>query len=193
MGAWRDHETVRQQSFTALAFAITAATVLLTAGCGGSSPPAGQASPTPSALTCTASGPASASWPAAASAPSTAPIVSAVVAGDTLTLTFVQGTPAFEVTSQATTHFIETGGRGGPVDLAGSAGALIILRGFRGDVRNYTGPLDLTPGGALLLEVREIGDFEGVIGWAAGLSKAGCASVTAGTSTLTFHFIAGPA
>jgi hypothetical protein len=109
-----------------------------------------------------------------------------------LTLTFVQGTPAFEVTPQATAHFTETNGRGGPVDLTGSAGALIILRGFRGDVKNYTGPLDLTPGGTLLLEVREIGDFEGVIGWAAGLSKPGCASVTTGAASLTFHFIASP-
>jgi hypothetical protein len=186
-------KTVRHKSFTVLAFAITAAVVPLLAGCGASSPPAAQASPTPTPLTCTSSGPASASWPAAASAPSTAPIVSAAVSGDTLTLTFVQGTPAFEVTPQATAHFTETNGRGDAVVLSGSAGALIILRGFRGDVRNYTGQLDLTPGGTLLLEVREIGDYEGVIGWAAGLSKAGCANVTTGSSTLTFHFIAGPA
>jgi hypothetical protein len=178
-------------------FALMAAAVPVLAGCGASSPPAAQstpsahASPTPSPLTCTASGPASASWPAADTAPSTAPIVSAVVSGDTLTLTFVQGTPAFEVTPQATAHFTETNGRGDKVDLSGSAGALIILRGFRGDIQNYTGPLDLTPGGTLLLEVREIGDYEGVIGWAAGLSKSGCADVTAGTSTLTFRFIAG--
>ncbi len=97
------------------------------------------------------------------------------------------------MTPQATAHFTETNGRGDTVDLSGSAGALVILRGFRGDVRNYAGPLDLTPGGTLLLEVREIGDYEGVIGWAAGLSKAGCASVTTGTSTLTFRFIASPA
>ncbi len=78
------------------------------------------------------------------------------------------------------------------MDLAGSAGTLIILRGFRGDIKNYTGPLDITPGGALLLEVREIGDFEGVIGWAAGLSKPGCANVTLGVSSLTFRFLTTP-
>lgn len=76
------------------------------------------------------------------------------------------------------------------MDLAGSAGALIILRGFRGDIKNYAGPVDLTPGGPLLLEVREIGDFEGVIGWAAGLSEPGCAGVISGATSLTFRFIA---
>ncbi len=74
------------------------------------------------------------------------------------------------------------------MDLTGSAGALVILRGFRGDIKNYTGPLDLTAGGTVLLEVREIGDFEGVIGWAAGLSKPGCANVTSAATSLTFRF-----
>lgn len=97
------------------------------------------------------------------------------------------------MTSQPSAHFTETGGRGGPVDLAGSAGVLIVLRGFRGDVANYTGPKDLTATGAILVEVREIGDFEGVIGWAAGLTKPGCANVTASGSTLVFRIIASPA
>jgi hypothetical protein len=117
--------------------------------------------------------------------------VSASFSGDTLTLTFDQGTPLYEITSQSTAHFTETNGRGGPVDLAGSAGVLIILRGFRGDMKNYTGALDMTSTGPTALEVREIGDYEGVIGWAVGLSKPGCAGVTAGTSSLTFQFAAG--
>lgn len=75
------------------------------------------------------------------------------------------------------------------MDLAGSAGVLIILNGFRGDMQNYTGSVDFTPGSPMLAEGREIGDYEGVIGWAAGLSAPGCANVTAGSSTLTFQFI----
>jgi hypothetical protein len=118
----------------------------------------------------------------------TPPIVSATVSGDTLTLTFDQGTPAFEVTTQPTAQFTATDGRGGPVDLSGSAGVLIILRGFRGDMQNYAGVKDFITNGQVLVEVREIGDYEGVIGWAAGLSGAGCANVTAGTSTLIFTF-----
>jgi len=119
----------------------------------------------------------------------TPPIVSAAVSGDTLTLTFDQGTPAFVVTPQATAHFTETGGRGGPVDLAGSAGVLIVLSGFRGDMQNYTGAMDFKPASSMLAEVREIGDFEGVIGWAAGLNAPGCANVIAVSSTLRFQLI----
>ena len=123
----------------------------------------------------------------------TPPIVSASVSGDTLTLTFDQGTPAFAVTPQSTAHFTETSGRGGPVDLAGSAGVLIVLSGFRGDMQNYAGTVDFNPAGPILAEVREIGDYEGVIGWAAGLNAPGCTNVTAGSSTLTFKFVPNPA
>jgi hypothetical protein len=118
--------------------------------------------------------------------------VSAVAAGDTLTLTFDQGTPAFEIKTQASTHFLQDPS-GKPVDLAGSAGATILLRGFRGDMRNYTGPISIISSGPRLLQVYEIGDFEGVVTWAVGLSGAGCANVTAAGSNLTFHFIAPPA
>jgi hypothetical protein len=116
--------------------------------------------------------------------------MSATASGNTLTLTFDQGTPLYEITPQSSAHFTETNGRGGQVDLAGSAGVLIVLRGFRGDMKNYTGALDFTPNGTTVLEVREIGDYEGVIGWAVGLSQAGCAGATASGSTLTFQFTA---
>ena len=78
------------------------------------------------------------------------------------------------------------------MDLAGSAGVLIILSGFRGDMQNYTGTMDFNPGSSMLAEVREIGDYEGVIGWAAGLNAPGCANVISGSSTLTVRFIPSP-
>jgi len=118
------------------------------------------------------------------------PLVSAVVSGDTLTLTFVQGTPAFELTPQATARFTATDGRGGTVVLSGTAGVLIVLHGFRGDMQNYAGTKDLMANGKILVEVRELGEFEGVVGWAAGLGRAGCANVAVGSSTLTFTFLA---
>ena len=65
-----------------------------------------------------------------------------------------------------------------------------MLRGFRGDVRNYNGPVSMMSGGPRLLQVYEIGDFEGVVTWAVGLSGAGCANVTSTESSLTFHFVA---
>lgn len=170
------------------------ASLPLVAVCGptsstGEASPTASASPRPSPLSCTSAGPASASWQSPDQRMATTPpIVSATVAGDTLTLAFDQGTPAFEVTTQPTAHFTATDGRGGSVDLSGSAGVLIVLRGFRGDMQNYTGTKDFTANGQALVEVREIGDFEGVVGWAAGLSRPGCAHVVAGTSTLTFTF-----
>src|SRR6266851_2074823 len=74
--------------------------------------------------------------------------------------------------------------------LAGASGVKIVLRGFRGDVSNYTGPARLTSSGPILLEAAPIGDFEGVVGFGAGVSRPSCANVTASSSTLSFHFIA---
>jgi hypothetical protein len=161
--------------------------------CGGSTPSA-QASPTPtpspSPLTCTGSGTASANWPAPETRTNTSPaIVSATVNGDVLTLTFDQGTPAFEVHPESNAHFMMDPS-GKEVDLSGASGATIVLRGFRGDMRNYTGPASIMSSGPHLFEVYALGDFEGVVTWGAGLSGAGCANVTALGSTLTFHFIA---
>jgi hypothetical protein len=161
--------------------------------CGGSAQPA-QISPTPSPgpspLACTSAGTASANWPAPESRTSTAPaIVSAVVNGDVVTLTFDQGTPAFEVHPQSTAHFSKDPS-GIPVDLSGTAGATIVLKGFRGDIQNYAGPVSITSSGPRLLQVYALGNFEGVVTWGAGLSGAGCANVATSSSTLTFHFIA---
>ena len=174
-----------------------AAIAMLLAACGSSGGGNSQTTPTPAPsptpLACTSGGAASASWPAPdAQASTTPPIVSAVVAGDTLTLTFQQGTPAFEVKTQTGTHFTKDPS-GAPVDLAGSAGATIVLRGFRGDVRNYAGPASITSSGPRLLQIYEIGDFEGVVTWAVGLNEAGCANVTSTGSSLAFQFIAAPA
>jgi hypothetical protein len=178
---------------------LAAMLVSLTA-CGGSTPggqatpsPSPAASPSPSPLACTPSGPASASFPAAASIPdSPAPIVSATTSGDVLTLTFGQGTPEFAVMPQSSAHFLVGDGRGTNVDVAGTAGAIIVLRGFRGDMSSYTGAADMVSSGPELLEVRHVSEFEGVISWAVGLARPGCANITSQGSTLIFTFIAGP-
>jgi hypothetical protein len=134
-----------------------------------------------SARGCTTSG--------AASGSGTPTIVSAAVSGDTLTLTFSNGTPAFQVTTQPSARFLEDPS-GRPITLAGSAGVRIVLRGFRGDTSNLTGvPKSLTSKGPLLRQVAPIGDFEGVVGFGAGLSSPGCANVTSNQSSLVFHFI----
>jgi hypothetical protein len=169
------------------ASAGTASTAPAAAAQSGS--PAAAAPSTP-ALSCTESGPASPTFPPAPLQPLSGPppIVSAAAVGDTLTLTFSTGTPAFEVRTQSDTRFAQDPS-GRPVVLAGSSGIRIILRGFRGDRQNFGGEQSMTSSGPLLLQVMQIGDFEGVVTWAAGLSRASCASVTASGSTLTFRFI----
>jgi hypothetical protein len=172
---------------TTLILALT-----LICACGSANGANGQPTPataSPVALSCTASGDASASWPAASASATTPAIVSAAADGDTLKLTFVSGTPQFEVAPVASAHFmVDPSGR--PVDLAGASGVAIVLRGFRGDVRNYNGAARFTSSGPILLEVGAVGDFEGVVGFGAGVSRPACANVTAGSFTLTFHFIA---
>ena len=134
-------------------------------------------------------GVASQSWPLPQPAPSSPPpIVSAAVAGDTLKLTFVGGTPQFQVVTQSTAHFIQDPS-GTPVSLGGTSGARILLTGFRGDQPNYSGPKAFTSSGPRLLQVAELGDFEGHVIWGVGLSEPACATVSSTTSTLTFHFI----
>jgi hypothetical protein len=158
-------------------------------------PPAAQvpaetpADPAAAALVCTASGAASASRPPADELPAGTPgIVSASTDGDSLTLTFARGTPAFRVRPQSGTRFTADPS-GAPVVLSGTDGVLITLTGFRGDTTNNAGPRSLGSAGPLLREVREIGDFEGTVTWAAGLSAPGCASVVASGSRLVFRFV----
>ena len=122
----------------------------------------------------------------------TSPIASAIVDHDTLTLTFDQGTHEFTITPEPSSHFLGGDGRGTWVDVAGTAAAEITLTGFRGDLQNYTGPSSIKSSGPLLLEAREVSEFEGYVKWAVGLSQPACATSTAGGSTSSFHFTPRP-
>jgi hypothetical protein len=168
---------------------VTTLGLVLLSACGASTPTAALPSPTTTTLSCTSSGPASTTW--SVPEPPSIPIVSAVVSGDTFTLTFRSGTPDFTIQQLPSAHFSQDGS-GLPVDLTGNAGVRIAMTGFRGDVMNYTGPKKLDSGGPILLQVASIGDFEGYVSFGAGLSKPGCASVTTSGSTLTLHFIPTP-
>src|SRR6266568_3611567 len=189
---WPHERSTSMSRFYPPAFTVTLALALLCA-CGSPARIAAQTSPSPATLACTSSGQASPSWPAtwtrSGSAP---PIVSASVGQDTFKLTFDNGTPAFELTPQSSAHFNADSGLGQPIDLAGSAGVRIVLRGFRGDMDNYAGPVSFTSQGPLLQQVSSLGGWEGQASWAAGLSRPGCASVTSTGLTLTFHFIPSP-
>jgi hypothetical protein len=166
--------------------------VAVLCGCGASAPSASSSPTSPVALSCTASGPASSAWPRPESASVASPaILSAAASGNTLKLTFLSGAPEFQIEPTSTAHFAQDPS-GSTVDLAGSSGAQIVLRGFRGDMSNYAGQKSMSSSGPLLLQVNQIGDFEGVVTFAAGLSKPACANVVASGQTLTFHFIAAP-
>ena len=136
-------------------------------------------------LACTASG-ANSGFEAQPPGATPSTIASATASGDTLTLQFAHGTPAFDAgPTSSPRYFLQNG----PITLAGSAGFVISFHGFRGDVDNYTGPQSLRSTGPLLLEVRNTEDFEGYFSFGVGLSAPGCANVTAHGSTLTFRFI----
>lgn len=173
------------------------AAVALTLACG--SQPSSQNNPKPATtptaqsstapVSCATSGSASADWAATSRPPNSSPeIMAASATSDTFTLTFVAGTPAWEVHTQSDAHFAKDPS-GLPVDLNGQAGLRIVLRGFRGDTQNYTGPQSIGANGATLLEAAELGDYEGVVSWGLGLSQAGCAGVTVSGSTLTFQVV----
>jgi hypothetical protein len=143
----------------------------------------------PTGLSCTSAG-SGAGW--GATLDDGPRIRSATLVGDTFKLTFDSGTPKFEVTPQSSPHFWLTSGKGGTIDLNGSAGVRIKLSGFQGDRFNYSGPVSMTSSGPLALQAYEAGDYEGDVDWAVGVSRPACAHVTATGSTLVFQLIAQP-
>jgi hypothetical protein len=80
--------------------------------------------------------------------------------------------PAYTVSRQASAKFIKDPS-GMDVTLRGSHGLRIVFHGASG-VESYTGPRDLTPGLPVVQEVQQLGDFEAVMSWGAGLSQGSC-------------------
>jgi hypothetical protein len=123
----------------------------------------------------------------AGTGPASTRIVSAAVSDDTFTLTFDGGVPAFAATPQSNPRFVLSP-KGQPVTLAGSAGVTIRFTNLTmGAYVNQ--PSSFSTGGPLLLEVRNLEDFEGTVSFGAGLSAAGCASASVSGSTVTFQYI----
>jgi hypothetical protein len=93
---------------------------------------------------------------------------------DRLTIEFKDArTGTIKITPQANTKFILEGS-GKPVTLAGKYGLLVKITGADNHTA-YTGAADFkTPIYPGILEVREIGDYEGTVLWAVGLSSPAC-------------------
>jgi len=80
--------------------------------------------------------------------------------------------PAYTVSRQASAKFVKDPS-GMPVTMRGSAGLRIVFHGASG-ASSYSGSFDLTPGLPVVQEVEQLGDFEAVLSWGAGLSRAAC-------------------
>ena len=92
---------------------------------------------------------------------------------DRVTIQFNNGEPGkVDVAPQSSANFI-LGPSGQPVTLAGNAGLLITIHGAD-EHTAYSGATDFKTGYPVLLEARQVQDFEGVVQWGLGLSKSAC-------------------
>jgi len=92
---------------------------------------------------------------------------------DRVTIEFNNGEPGkVDVTPQSSAQFTQ-GASGQPVTLAGTSGLLITIHGAD-EHTAFSGPADFKTGYPVLLEARQVQDFEGIVQWGLGLSKSAC-------------------
>jgi hypothetical protein len=92
---------------------------------------------------------------------------------DRLTIGFNNGQPvSIDVHPQSGTTFTQ-GASGQQVVLLGQSGILVIIHGADAHT-SYSGQTDFKTGYPVLVEVRQVEDFEGTVQWALGLSKSAC-------------------
>jgi len=80
--------------------------------------------------------------------------------------------PAYTVSRQASAKFVKDPS-GQLVTMRGSAGLRIVFHGASG-ATSYTGNRDQIVNLPVVQEVEQLGDFEAVLSWGAGLSQASC-------------------
>ncbi len=92
---------------------------------------------------------------------------------DRITIEFQNGLPSkVDVTTQNNATFRQ-GASGQSVTLSGSAGLLIVIHGAD-EHTAYSGPTDFKTNYPVLLEARQMEDFEGTVQWGLGLSRSAC-------------------
>jgi hypothetical protein len=92
---------------------------------------------------------------------------------DRITIEFQNGQPgSVELHPQSNSTFTNSP-RGDNVTLAGSAGLLVIIQGAD-EHTAYAGATDFKTNYPVLLEARQMEDFEGTVQWGLGLSKSAC-------------------
>ncbi len=92
---------------------------------------------------------------------------------DRVTIEFSNGEPGnVDMSPHEGTTFTQ-GASGQQVTLQGSTGLLVIIHGAD-EHTAYNGSTDIKPGDSMLLELRQVEDFEGTVQWGFGLSKTAC-------------------
>jgi hypothetical protein len=92
---------------------------------------------------------------------------------DRITIEFQNGIPAsVDVTPQSNATFTQ-GASGQQVSLLGTAGILVTIKGAD-EHTDYSASVDFKTGYPVLLEARQVQDFEGTVQWGLGLSKSAC-------------------
>jgi hypothetical protein len=97
--------------------------------------------------------------------------------------------PPFELRQQDSTTFTQDAS-GRPITVAGSHGWLLVLHGAD-EHTSYSDPNDFQPGYPVLIEARNIGDFEGTVSWGLGVtSKPSCPTIStlSGPNRLVIDF-----
>jgi hypothetical protein len=92
---------------------------------------------------------------------------------DRLTIEFKSGHPTQLMLEKQSSATFTQGARGQQVTLSGSSGLLVTIQGAD-EHTAYSGPVDLKTGNAVLLEARQVQDFESTVQWGLGLSKSAC-------------------
>jgi hypothetical protein len=92
---------------------------------------------------------------------------------DRLTIEFMAGHPTDVLVTQQGDAVFTQGASGQRITLAGSAGILVTIQGTD-EHTDYSGPLDYKTRYPVLLEARQVQDFEGTVQWGIGLSKPAC-------------------
>jgi len=100
---------------------------------------------------------------------------------DRFVLQFGSAIPAYTVTRQMSSTFVNTP-RGDQVSLAGTQGVLVVVRPI--DWTSYNGKTQLKPGFTYLKEARQVENYEGVQQWGLGIQGAPCLRVFTLTSPM---------
>jgi hypothetical protein len=92
---------------------------------------------------------------------------------DRVTIEFNNGEPgSVDMSPHDGTTFTQ-GASGQQVTLSGSTGLLVIIHGSD-EHTAYSGSTDIKTAYSVLLELRQVEDFEGTVQWGLGLSKTAC-------------------